>query len=217
MDQETIIGFDAREIFLPYVHHERRLLRIDLFKSLSIDALVWPSMFLPNITINGVKNITNWNNKPIPIEHQSADNLWRDLSAMQHFLSENPYPVQFLYWEIAISEFMDVTDNQALDGMYSPNEVNPAWILLGYDISNRDFRSTLSGYVYEENEIEPLRQKYSAHLNEYHLFTELNIAEDFADWAHERDRGLAPTFVNGLYLITKTTDLNFAPGRSLPE
>ncbi len=213
MYEETVIGFDARDMETAYIlgwpqdRRERFLLKEELAKPLSIDVLVWPSIFLPAITfVGGTSQDSLYETDlKIPVEYRSLDNLWRNLGEMQRYLKDHLQTRRAQYWEIAITEFMSKSDKEELvsKGVFKPNAVSQEWRLLGYDVSNSDFRSALTGSAYEKSEIQILRQRWAPYLNESHLFTDLKQAREFANWADGRDIGHAPCSVNGLYLVQR--------------
>src|SRR5689334_19023334 len=134
MYEETIIGFDAREMELSYVtnwpqeRRERFLLRDDLTKPLSIEGLVWPSIFLSSKTFVEGKTQNRLSNSDveIPLQYRSLDNLWRDLNEMRRYLSEELKTYKMQYWEIAITEVMNSSDHDQLisTGTFVPSEVS---------------------------------------------------------------------------------------------
>ncbi|NJO21524.1 MAG: hypothetical protein HC838_17835 [Spirulinaceae cyanobacterium RM2_2_10] len=122
MDEETVIGFDAREMQVAYTtswppdRRERFLLTEALIKPLSIDIFVWPSLFAPSVTVVGGTDQINFyeSDLQIPLQHRSLDNLWRDLGAMHQYLAAALQNRQVRYWEIAITEVMSSSDPEEL-------------------------------------------------------------------------------------------------------
>jgi hypothetical protein len=207
--EELLIGFDAREMWLSYDDRwsqERRdgfLLRHDLIKPLSVDRLVWPSLFLPNFVFIGG---TDWGKLPeaklaVPIE-QHTMGFWRELGAMEEILGHRWTGIDKSYWTIAITELMTTQDKQELQSQspFTLSEIQNNWSFLGYDIGyDSVLWSALSGNRFESDELQPLQERWMPYLNEYHLFTDQEQAGQFADWADSRDRGHAPHSINGLY------------------
>jgi hypothetical protein len=86
---------------------------------------------------------------------------------------------------------------------FVPNEINPEWQFLGYDmVSDGGTWSALSDVHFSADEIEGLREKWGEHLNEHHLFIQQEKALQYAEWA-DQDTGHAPHLVYGLYLIER--------------
>jgi hypothetical protein len=80
-----------------------------------------------------------------------------------------------------------------------PAAVDRRWELLGYDVSDEWLLSGLSNCGYEADEVAPLRQRWGSHLNEHHLFTEVEQAKEFAKVSDQRVAEHAPFFVYGIY------------------
>lgn len=208
--EQLIIGFDAREMWLgldTWSQETRRrfLLRGDIEKPLSTDALVWPSLFRSLRVVISGKDITTGSvlDLEFPIEQRSIDNLWKDLGAMQAYLKRIPSLEGKAYWVIAITELMSLEDKERLQPTYpfKPLEVDPGWELLGFDVSQGNLTGGLSGEAYGDDRMEALRIRWSLHLNKYHLFSEEEPADDFADWADQADPGHAPYSIYAIYRV----------------
>ena len=87
---------------------------------------------------------------------------------------------------------------------------DPAWALLGYDVSDQWLLSGLSncGYGTNASEIHLLRDTYASALNEHHLFDAIKPAVDFMHFSDERVQAHAPFFVFGIWLIKKEEGLD---------
>ncbi|MBL8156255.1 MAG: hypothetical protein JNM70_18895 [Anaerolineae bacterium] len=208
--EQLIIGFDAREMWLgldTWSQETRRrfLLREDIEKPLSTDTLVWRSLFRSNIFVISGQDITTGSvlDLEFPIEQRSIDNLWKDLGAMQAYLKRTPGLEGKAYWVIAIAELMSLEDKEELKPThpFKPLEVDPGWELLGFDVSQGNLRSGLSGEAYGDDDMEALRIRWSPHLNRYHLFSEEESADAFADWADQADAGHAPYSIYAIYRV----------------
>ena len=208
--EQLVIGFDAREMWLGMDSwsQERRtafLLREDIEKPLSTDTMVWPSLFRSHRTVISQQDITTGSvfDLELPIEYRSMDNLWTDLGATQAYLNRTHALEGKSYWVIAIAELMSLEDKERLKPTYpfKPLEVDTGWKPLGFDVSQTNLTSRLTNERYEANSIEALRTRWSPHLNKYHLFSEEEPADDFADWADEQDVGHAPYHVYAIYLV----------------
>lgn len=61
--------------------------------------------------------------------------------------------------------------------------------------------SGLMNMGYTDLESKFTQQKYSSHLNNYHLFKENKVALEFASWCNTRDKGHGDFYVYGIYII----------------
>ncbi len=185
---ETVIGFDAREDYLApgesWSGERRRtyLLREDVAKPLSVDALAWPSV-LHELPIPGCGGVV-------------AD-LWDDLADLQARLAERP-PVPHRI--VAVSWITD--DATAKGGPHrgqpSPSALGPEWELLGYDVADGGCISGLSDCGYSELERARLAPEWGPRLNTAHLLRTIEDAFAFRRVADVRVSEHAPFFVYAL-------------------
>src|SRR6266851_4134104 len=206
---ELLLGFDAREMWLDgaeYWPEERKrtfLLRQDIVQPLSTDTLVWRSVFDVEPTLHRPQ----WTG---PIQE-----LWDNLATLQANMdtawSERTLPS----WIIAVTLQEDGCESEDLLEWYArassiiPALRDPAWALLGYDVSDKWLLSGLSncGYGTNETELQILRETCASSLNEHHLFDALKPAVDFMHVSDERVQAHAPFFVFGIWLIKKEEGL----------
>lgn len=211
MFKEFVLGFDCREMWLPYstIWHgqdvDHLLLRRDIEKPLSTDRTVWPSIFRSYIFVSGVeKGTIPETGLELPIEYRTSENLWDNLQAMQTHLRGEWKEPQKTVWTIALTVLQSRAHDQLLlpSGIH-PSEANEKWQFLGYDVSDASAAlwSGLLGYT--PGEIQTVREDWGKYLNKYHLFTDQQQSSRFADWADSRDSGHAPYYVYGLYLIQR--------------
>lgn len=211
--EELVLGFDVREMWFLRTprdssdYDEQFLLRRDIQKPLTVDTLIWASIFRSNKTVYSAadKVIATGSVSPnFEIPPPAAfGNFWFDLQDMTAFVKRHWVADQKPAWVIAVTEVMSSEDKNRLKPTchLRPVEVDPAWILLGYDVADGNHWSALMDAAYPPSEIQTLRDEWIPHLNKYHLFTDKQQADRFADWADARDRGHAPHFVFGLYLV----------------
>jgi hypothetical protein len=231
---ELLLGFDAREMWLDvaeYWPEERKktfLLRQEIVKPLSTDILVWRSVFDVEQTLNRpqwtgpIQELwedlatlqaymdTAWSERTLP--------YWIIAVTLQEDVCESE---DLLEWYARASNFIDDTvpgvlplsgyllEWYARASSIIPALRDPAWALLGYDVSDKWLLSGLSncGYGTNETEIQFLRETYASSLNEHHLFDALKPAVDFMHVSDERVRAHAPFFVFGIWLIKKEEGL----------
>jgi hypothetical protein len=150
---ETVIGFDAREQFLasgefwPPDRRRTYLLRPEVERPLSVDALVWPSVF---------------HELPVPDCGGVAADLWDDLDEMRAALAERP-PVA--HRVVAVSW---ITDDATAKGgpRRSPRDAMPCalgaeWELLGHDVADGGCLSGLSNCGYSALERAELAPRWA--------------------------------------------------------
>ncbi len=206
---DLLLGFDAREMWLdpqdywPDSRKKMYLLRYDVARPFSTDTAVWRTIFDADISLQRPE----WTGPMM--------GLWDNLATLQEYMdttwSERTQP----YWLIAVTLQQDVRDSDNLLVKYArttdiiPTLRNPAWVLLGYDVSDQWLLSGLSncGYGTNASEIQILRETYTSDLNEHHLFDSIKPADDFMHLSDERVRAHAPFFVFGIWLIKKVEGL----------
>jgi hypothetical protein len=202
--EERLLGFDAREMWLSFESEwspERRdsfLLRGDLEKPLSTDTTVWPSAFGLDESLE----------KPPPWE---AFDLWIDLGRMAASLDAGWGSRRKAHWVISLTlchgvfRQGDMTMGYpTLDPLTMPDS-SQNWTLLGYDVSDGSALSGLSNCGYAADELPELRERWGPHLNQHHLFSDVDQAIEFKRMSDNRVREHAPFFVYGLYLVEDNT------------
>ncbi|HEY2015512.1 MAG TPA: hypothetical protein VGH38_18530, partial [Bryobacteraceae bacterium] len=178
---EALLGFDVREMcpsgFRAAGRGEgwptRFLLRTDLDDVFAADTIVWPSVFEAQAT-------REWIGPNPP--------FWDDLAALRKAIPRSPSggtPP----WLIAATWHTDLgfpeEEEQAgkFLGPYlastTPEQRDPAWRFLGFDITDGGFLSGLSDCGYQDEERAGLAEVWARHLNRYHLFDDLDSAFQF--------------------------------------
>lgn len=226
--KEILVGYDIREMWLDIEYFwdaERRktfLLQHEVEKPISVDTTVWPSAFdldidepidyMTDLPRSKKYMTQQWDN--IVINHKSLSvpsksgyrgATWDKLSV----LKQNVVEAWSTQWKpariVAITKFVDSDDdNNAED--YStyfvvPSELHSSWKLLGYDVADDFFTGFISNAGYRDDEVEPLKQKWSEHFNQWHLFNNLDLARKYVDVAYIRDFNHGPFAVYGIYGI----------------
>jgi len=204
-----LLGFDAREMWLepqdewPASRKKMYLLRDDVSRPLSTDTMVWHTVFDADTTL------------PRPEWIGPMMGLWENLATLQQYLETAWRARTQPYWLIAVTLQHEGAQRDSLLERYAatadiiPTLRDPAWALLGYDISDQWLLSGLSncGYGTNGSELQTLRETYASSLNEHHLFASLQPAGDFRQLSDERVPEHAPFFVFGLWLISKEAGL----------
>lgn len=200
---ELLLGFDAREMWLdpqdywPDSRKKMYLLRYDVVRPLSTDTAVWRNVFDADTSLQ----------RPQWIGPMMG--LWENLATLQEYMNTAWSARTLPYWIIAVTLDENVRESDNLLKRYArtsniiPALRDPAWVFLGYDVSDQWLLSGLSncGYGTNASEIQMLRDTYASDLNEHHLFDSIKPAIDFMHLSDERVREHAPFFVFGIWLI----------------
>ena len=201
---ELLIGFDAREMWLdpqgywPDSRKKTYLLRYDVVRPLSTDTAVWRTVFDADTSLQ----------RPEWIGPMMG--LWDNLATLQEYMDTAWSARTQPYWLIAVTLQQDARETDNLLVRYAraseiiPALRDPAWALLGYDVSDQWLLSGLSNLSWgngSPGEVQAISEKYLPSLNEYHLFTSVESAAKFIPLAEEEARAHAPFFVFGLWLI----------------
>jgi hypothetical protein len=211
--EEVLLGFDTRAMWdVPEWawtpdRRIRFLLRQDIERPFSTDVTVWPDVFDSD------------DNLSAPAWHGILQDTWADLGEMKQYLYEGWGQTWKPCRVIAITAlrqqesegwpihaFMPQEDGSQRPLGYEdvavhlvPAVLDDSWTLLGYDISDPYLLSGLMNCGYGD-EIDVLRERWIPHLNEHHLFTDLEAAFEFRTISNERVPEHAPFYVYGIYL-----------------
>jgi hypothetical protein len=202
---ESLIGFDLREMWLLFDEtwdQERRatyLLNPDIYKPLSLDRDIWPSVLDIEDPYFDVR-------KP----YRTTNHLWLDLTKLRESFTIRWGNQWKPSWVIAVTEVLD--DSVLLEAAPElftpkPSQIDSSWKFLGYDIVAEWGLYTSTIYVnFFSSERALVTNKWGSFLNGFHLFNHLNTAIEFANWSDVRDAGRGPYSVYGLYCIDKHSD-----------
>jgi hypothetical protein len=188
----VLLGFDAREMISPALawddaRREEFLLRREVARPLSVDDLVWPSVF------GGLLDL-GWTG---PVHA-----LWDDLGRMDQKLRSLPRTPS---WRIAVAWVRE--DDAGRGGALptvpetKPDRPGDDWSFLGFDVADGMHISGLSNCGYEPSERIIFRRDWSGQLNEHHLFEDPATAREFRDATNVRVPEHAPFFVFALFRI----------------
>jgi len=182
---------------------DQYLLRRDIEKPLSTDNTTWPSLIF---------DLQTWD----VASRDSLFDVWfRDgLQGLSVYLNSVLDIAKMNYWVIGITVLHESYDKE--DTHYpsvpvnslplsSPPYDSQEWTFLGYDVSDEGFTSGLSNCGYAPDEVPALRERWGPHLNQYHLFSDVDQAIEFKKLSDDRVREHAPFFVYGLYLVEDNT------------
>jgi hypothetical protein len=198
--EELMVGFDAREMSIDFNQtwtddqKQTFLLRHDIVKPLTVDTMIWKSVF----EVSGIE---------LPDYRSLRSDLWSELSKLRHFLKSSA--ITEPYWLIAITQIgIELEEWLYYRDIVEPVSVDAAWKFLGYDVAEETLLSGICDMGYREDDGAFARQKYAPHLNQYNLFTDREIAADFAKWSDLRDPGHGPFHLYKLYLIDVSNGFN---------
>jgi hypothetical protein len=217
MDDIYMLGFDAREMWLPDWASDRRklfLFRPDVKKPLSVDTDVWPSVF------NSYQEL-------FPAYTGLDVIMWEELSSLEECLTK--LKVRFGRFYIAafalVRQTLTKDEITALSGFLgfvgaknpsrvartnrqppsiaTPSVADPKWLLLGYDVASLGPISALSncGFTPDTTVMEVVKTQWGSQLNTFHLFNEYSQANEFKNYSNGRVPEHAPFFVYGIWLI----------------
>jgi len=202
--KERIIGYDARENWLPieegWSDHRKQgfLYRLDVLKPLSADTRVWPTIFESE-------------GRQAPIGQIGFQSCWADFYALQSAVAKAYEEKLMRPWRmIAVTLVLGpYCENSNVPWTSRLPQVNPDqrtadWIFLGYDVCDQWLLSALSncGFLPGLDDVPKLRTTYGPLLNKFHLFRELGDAILFKRFSDERLRDdHAPCFVFGLWMV----------------
>lgn len=192
--KEIVLGYDAKEMWIqPSISWDKGrraiyLLKESVYKPLSVDIAVWPSIYEGEC--DGVK----WAHPDMPEWLE----IWGSLSDMEASIDEFGVDNLGEFWKVAIT---CVGNECEKSNWLSTNSeaVSPKgdWQFLGYDVADSAFTSGLSNCGYINGEV-----KYADHeLNDYHLFASIEAAFRFKEYSDQRVKEHAPFYVYGLYRI----------------
>ena len=203
MSARHLLGFDAREMWLPFTSRGNReggwtqqqksewLLRADVDRPLSVDYLVWTSVFSP-----GAGLVPSW------VYGDSVQGIWSKLSELYASLPESLQQESAgRYWIIGINvEGRGALDPAWNDIMTVPAVIQEDWEFLGYDVADRWLLSGLSNCTHvSEKDFDDLRRRFLDHINSYHLFTDYRVACKFRSLSGRRVPDHKPFYVFGLW------------------
>lgn len=197
----SILWFDARERWLPRERSiagaaaDRYLLDVTIRKVLSVDVLVWPTIFrCPRINSLALEDIDIG---PTGLERPQyigpTDSLWSSLFDLRGYLPARAPDRD--YSIVAMSS----DRHPALAMHEDASEIDEKWTFLGYDVASEFLLSGLSNCGYDPDEVSGLRACWSSHINHSHLFSSLDAAREFSRLSDRRVPEHAPFYEIGLW------------------
>lgn len=201
---ERMVGYDAREHWLTmdqgWTEQRKQsfLYRLDVFKPLSVDSRVWPTIFESE-------------QRPAPVGFEGLQDCWSDFFELQRTVTRVFQEKPMRAWRmIAVTLLLD-RDNREEHDLWSsrlppanPDERGADWVFLGYDVADQWLLSALMncGFRAGLDDVPALRTEWGPRLNNFHLFQDVADAFLFKRFSDERLRDdHAPCFVFGLWIV----------------
>ncbi|MBI5479440.1 MAG: hypothetical protein HY906_11315 [Deltaproteobacteria bacterium] len=210
--EERLLGFDARVATptdWPATRRSQYLLRPDVTQPCSADSRVWPSLF----------------DRPGHVRPSYVgffQDLWEDLEHLRaHVPRGSPRDRVLVGVTVQArqggwtgqSPLAPVLGGRVFDAFSGlplplpfarPSARDRAWPLIGYDVADTSGLSGLSNCGYDLGfEREELQGTYAARLNDGHLFTTADDADEFRRMCDRRVPEHAPFFVYGLWRVPR--------------
>jgi len=213
---ERIIGFDARKLGLDFtsywdsVRRSTYLFREDVHSLRSTDHMVWPSVLNSDrsigvqlrpeeeVALSGIDHPDSWIGLNEP--------CWSNLNELKAYLGQHSKRIYKPYALVGITcvapkELHDWKSSFPYTDTVEPNQVESDWQFLGYDISDAMLSGLSNCGFLDPNEMKESRKEWSSHINDYHLFDNLELAEKFREYTNARVPEHSPFFIYGLYVI----------------
>ena len=202
---ERLMGFDVRvgeDVVSAHWDDRRRsayLLDEGVNRPLSVDPLVWPSLFdvghgigfsTEERTRLGLAGALG-ESSALPAWVGPNRPFWEDLGALRDHLrgtgAASPSSVLIAVTICALDGTLPMPGTQ--------------WERLGYDVADSSLISGLSNCGYTAQEVAELRPTWSGRLNDHHLFEDVQPAFEFSQLTNRRVPEHAPFYVYGLYVV----------------
>ena len=209
-----ILGYDCRpdlnnEALARLWTDQRRreyLLNQEVRFPLSVDRMVWPSLF--NFD-GGVRE-----NKIFPLIrirpddfHQQGLRLWKSLLELQETIKHSD-TVTFPTCSVIsiIVEDSDLIQNDewwqmAFQEPTVPSRLGGTWEFLGYDIGDKYLTSGLSHCGLKAEMMETAQKEWGGAVNSNGLFLEITVTQQFRDFIERRVPSHAPFYIFGIYRV----------------
>jgi hypothetical protein len=185
-------------------YRDRFLLEPDIEWPISVDPLVWPSIFFSKI----FRDATKLSYGSIEVD-PSIDNgeYWLNLEQMKHHYAANKLPNSkgvfvciHLFSEAPLDGFsVPYLQNGIQCGFElhdtTPREAPKDAVLLGYDVADASWISGLTNCSYTPEDKERLSSRWLPRLNHYGLLRELDDARKFREVCNLRVPDHAPFWV----------------------
>ena len=218
-----LIQFDVRLANEQYVSRHwltdaraRYLLRPDITWPLSVDALVWPSVFFSTI----FRNPAFESYSAIEVDHTVDDgNYWLDLDRMRTYYDSHQAQapggvfvgIELLSERAAEGDRISYKEPDGIQCALLLEQTVPARLpegstLLGYDVADASRISGLTNCEYTEEEIRELGPLWANRLNSFGLLSTVDDAVAFREVCDQRVPEHAPFWIYGLWRLRSTNE-----------
>jgi hypothetical protein len=197
-EEELILGFDIRvenQSLQDHWSSERRnhfLLRTDVLEPYSVDTNVWPSIINDDVR---------------PGTCIGYQDLWCDLTCLisvASLRSEKAINGRLISVSLVSTESSHISSTwrSKVPPTVPPTRADD-WEFIGYDVADEWLLSGLSncGFLPIVDDVPALRVEWSPRLNEHHLFSTIEHAKMFEQFANSRITEHAPFFVYAIWRI----------------
>lgn len=197
MYEQDIIGFDAKPLQLMELWDEGRrlnfLIKTDITQYISVCTMGCPSIF-ETLPVSSRPIMNDWY-RP----------FWPSLPELKKSLHTLIDPRQTPYCIIGITVIhleppIIPIEYSMSYRLLSPNKIAIDWDFLGYDIAGSGFISSLTNMGYGSDP-EYDRSYFLEHLNNYHLFSNFDIALEYLKWSEGADAIHGPYHIYGIYKV----------------
>jgi hypothetical protein len=201
--EEVLLGFDVREMFLSstqtwdLARRDAYLLRGDVRKPLSVDSMVWPSVFGDGLSDRERERI-QLDAMHLPKWRGPHQGLWDDLTRMQASLgplASLEHCTVAISWVSTDGFLAPPGDAGPYRERIKPPTSSAEWRVLGFDVADAGFTSGLANCGYRPAEVAAIRDSWASDLNDHHLFTNVDRAFAFKALTDRRVPEHAPFFV----------------------
>jgi hypothetical protein len=206
----VLLGYDVRlhpstnKVFRPSERRLVFLLREDAEVPLSVDTADWLSLFddgSPWYFFPGRP-------EPVPRPEWTGPNggLWDNLPQMLEYAASHLEKTQPSPWVIAVTLQRDqdtvvVSEQPPYIESMNPQEIDSAWVVLGFDVADRFLLSVLANMGTGVDEKIVCRNRRGPFLNDHHLFRDPVDAFSFARNMDSAILDHSPCFVYGIWHV----------------
>jgi hypothetical protein len=210
-----LVGFDIRLALESYVdrwwderHRDEYLLRRDTQWPLSVDGLVWPSMFRV-AKLDSLPDLAPYVIDLAPgrfPDHSDLDQL-KKIREMAGRSGGVITAFELFTEKVSEGEFITYERAGVMHGLEVP-VTNPASLphlteFLGFDVADGAHISGLSNCGYKEEERRRLGKSWGKRLNRFGLLPSLGDAVEFREMTNERVPEHAPFWIFGIHRLAE--------------
>lgn len=188
MNDVMLYGYDVRtpiaavDAAWTAERRARYLLRPEIARPLSVDRMVWPTVFASHCAT------------------YDAGGYWSDLDTLRQACADADLDTNAAVL-IALGTLATVTFLHFGPGL--PSERAPSWLALGWDVADSGLISGLSncGYMDELEDVAAIRHTFGPCLNAHGLFQRRDDAQAFREVCDTRVPEHAPFLIHQLLLV----------------